>query len=77
MEVADTGIGIAEDDIEGALTPFTQVGGGVAEREEGTGLGLSLAKSLVELHGGTLELHSSMCAGTVVVINFPASCSVT
>lgn len=77
MEVADTGIGIAEEDIEGALTPFTQVGEGVAEREEGTGLGLPLAKSLVELHGGTLELHSSMGTGTVVMINFPASRSVT
>jgi PAS domain S-box-containing protein len=77
MEVADTGVGIADEDIEGALTPFTQVGEGVADREEGTGLGLPLAKSLVELHGGTLELHSAMGTGTVVMINFPASRSVT
>ena len=77
IEVADTGVGIAEETISGALTPFTQVGEDAAEREEGAGLGLPLAKSLVELHGGTLELRSSMGAGTVVMINFPASRSVT
>ncbi|NQU71554.1 MAG: PAS domain-containing protein [Rhodospirillales bacterium] len=76
LEVADTGVGIAAEDIPGALTPFTQVGEDVAEREEGTGLGLPLAKSLVELHGGTLELHSSKGTGTVVIINFPASRSI-
>ncbi|MCZ6773424.1 MAG: ATP-binding protein, partial [Proteobacteria bacterium] len=77
IEVADTGVGIAEEDIPGALTPFTQVGEDAPGRGEGTGLGLPLAKSLVELHGGSLDLHSSKGAGTVVAINFPASRSVT
>jgi PAS domain S-box-containing protein len=76
LEIADTGVGISEQDIPGALTPFTQVGEDIAKRDEGTGLGLPLAKSLVELHDGTLELHSSRGVGTVVMINMPASRSI-
>lgn len=76
VEVSDTGIGIAEEDIPKALTPFTQVGEDADRREEGTGLGLPLAKSLVELHDGTLDLRSGKGQGTTVVIEFPPTRSV-
>lgn len=70
--IADTGIGIAEDDQEKILKPFTQVDSSLARRYEGTGLGLPLTKSLVELHGGRFELDSEPNKGTTVRAVFPA-----
>jgi signal transduction histidine kinase len=69
--VADTGIGIEEDDQERILKPFTQADSSLARRYEGTGLGLPLTKSLVELHGGRLELESQPQMGTSVRAVFP------
>ncbi|MEI9888252.1 MAG: ATP-binding protein [Rhizomicrobium sp.] len=57
--VADTGIGMAQEKINAALEPFRQLDGTLARRFEGAGLGLSIAKSLVELHGGTLTIESA------------------
>ncbi len=72
FQVADTGIGIAPDDIARVLAPFGQVDGTLARRFEGTGLGLSLTKSLVELHGGSFDLQSAPGAGTTVMVRLPA-----
>jgi two-component system cell cycle sensor histidine kinase PleC len=58
--------------IEQALKPFGQVDSGLSRKFEGTGLGLPLAKSLVELHGGTLAIVSAQGAGTVVSVVLPA-----
>ena len=69
--VADTGIGIAEADIHKAMTPFGQVDGSLTRKYAGTGLGLPLAKRLVELHGGTLRLESEIDVGTKVTVRFP------
>ena len=69
--VGDTGIGMAAHDIEQALTPFKQIDNSVARKYEGAGLGLPLARNLVELHGGTLELTSELGRGTVVTCRFP------
>jgi signal transduction histidine kinase len=69
--IADTGIGIAEEDQERILKPFTQVDSSLARRYEGTGLGLPLTKSLVELHGGRLQLESMPNRGTTVRVFFP------
>ena len=55
IEIADTGIGMSEEEIKIALTPFGQVDGSRARWREGTGLGLPIAKSLIELHSGKLE----------------------
>jgi len=71
LRVADTGIGIAEDDIPKALSPFGQVNSRIANELKGTGLGLPLAKGLAELHGGSLELQSDAGIGTAVTIRFP------
>ena len=69
--VSDTGIGIAEGDVEKALSAFGQVDGDLNRRYEGTGLGLPLAKHLVEMHGGSLYLESGEGIGTTVTARFP------
>ena len=70
--VEDTGIGIAPDDIPKALEQFGQIDSSLARKSDGTGLGLPLTKSLVELHGGTLDLQSEVSVGTTVTVRFPA-----
>nr|CAX84010.1 Sensor protein [uncultured bacterium] len=69
--VADTGIGIAPEDIEAAMSTFGQVDSSFTRRYEGAGLGLPLSKKLVELHGGGLSLESQPGVGTTVTIRFP------
>ena len=71
VTVADTGIGMKAEDIAIALEPFRQIDGPLSRRFEGTGLGLPLARALVELHGGRLEIKSAPAAGTVVRIRLP------
>ncbi len=72
VAVADTGIGIAAEDIPRALERFGQVDSSLSRKYEGTGLGLPLSKRLMELHDGRLELESIVGAGTTVTILFPA-----
>ena len=72
FQIADTGIGIALQDIPKTLAPFHQVDGNLNRSYEGTGLGLPLAKSFIELHGGSLDLQSELGAGTTVTVRFPA-----
>ena len=72
FQVADTGIGIAPDDIPKVLAPFGQVDSTLARKYEGTGLGLPLTKSLVEMHGGSFDLQSEPGVGTTVTARFPA-----
>jgi signal transduction histidine kinase len=71
ISVIDTGIGIAADDIPVILMPFGQADSSLARKYEGTGLGLPLTKSLIEMHGGALELESVLGTGTTVTVNFP------
>jgi signal transduction histidine kinase/HAMP domain-containing protein len=73
VEVADTGIGMSPEDIAVALTPFAQVDSRLARKYEGIGLGLPLAKSLVELHGGRLEIGSTPGNGTKVRVFLPTA----
>jgi PAS domain S-box-containing protein len=75
--VADTGIGMAREKIDAALEPFRQLDGSLARRFEGAGLGLSIAKSLAELHGGTLTIASSVGMGTTVTVALPAARTTT
>jgi PAS domain S-box-containing protein len=70
--VSDTGIGMTDENIEIALTPFGQAEAqAFTRRFEGTGLGLPLAKQLIELHGGTLTIESKPSKGTTVAVNLP------
>ncbi len=73
IDVEDTGIGIAPDDLDEALRPFGQIDSRLARKYEGTGLGLPLSKALVELHGGKLELVSAPGKGTTATVWLPAS----
>ncbi|MBL6948657.1 MAG: PAS-domain containing protein [Rhodospirillales bacterium] len=77
ISVADTGIGIKQENIAIVLEPFGQVADIYSRPFEGTGLGLPLAKSLLELHGGTLHIASQLGEGTTVTATFPADRTVT
>ena len=70
--IRDTGVGMSADEILVALTPFGQVDGSRARWREGTGLGLPIAKALVELHGGRLEIRSAKGTGTEVAVILPS-----
>ena len=70
--VTDTGIGMSETDIELALKPFEQVDSAFNRKYEGTGLGLPIVKSLIELHGGDLQMRSQPGVGTSATLRFPA-----
>jgi signal transduction histidine kinase len=72
LSVTDTGIGIAEEDIAKVLRPFRQVESTLTGRHEGTGLGLPLARSFLEVQGGGLEIDSQVGAGTTVTLRLPA-----
>ena len=72
FEVSDTGIGMAEEDLTRVMEPFTQVDGSLSRKYEGTGLGLPITRSFMELHGGKLELKSRLGVGTTATMIFPA-----
>jgi signal transduction histidine kinase len=71
--VRDTGIGMSADDIARVGEPFLQVDGRLSRKFEGTGLGLVIAKRLVEMHGGALCIESVVGTGTTMTIRLPAS----
>ena len=71
LQVIDTGMGVALDDIPRILKPFNQVESDLSRKHQGTGLGLSLCKNLIELHGGYLDFQSEVGAGTTVTVRFP------
>jgi signal transduction histidine kinase len=72
LVIADTGIGMSEEEIAIALEPFRQVENTLTKKFEGTGLGLPIARRLVELHGGRLEIASARNVGTVMRVHLPA-----
>lgn len=72
IEVTDTGIGIAKDQMELAMAPFGQIDSKLSRKFEGTGLGLPLTKRLVELHGGILTIDSVVAEGTTVSVSLPS-----
>ena len=72
VAIADTGIGIPADKLELVMQPFGQADNSLQRRHDGTGLGLPLARVLVELHGGRLELDSIEGQGTTVTVRLPS-----
>ena len=71
MSVKDTGPGIPEEEIPVVLASFGQGSNSIKSAEQGAGLGLPIAKSLVDLHGGTFQLKSKLRIGTEVIVTFP------
>jgi two-component system cell cycle sensor histidine kinase PleC len=72
IRVQDTGIGMTPEELRIALTPFGQVDGGRTRWREGTGLGLPIAKALVELHGGEMIIESAKDSGTTITCRLPS-----
>jgi signal transduction histidine kinase len=74
VDISDEGVGIPKNKIKQAMEPFGQVSDRPenARDQQGTGLGLPLAKAMVELHDGQLKLESEVGKGTTVFITFPA-----
>jgi len=73
MRVRDTGIGMAEAEIEQALKPFKQINALKRPRGDGTGLGLPLTKAMVEANRARFAIHSAPGEGTLVEITFPST----
>jgi signal transduction histidine kinase len=71
VAVADTGLGMTPGEIKIALTPFGQIQSAQSRKHAGTGLGLPLAKAMMELHGGALRVVSAPGQGTTVSLLFP------
>jgi PAS domain S-box-containing protein len=71
VRVTDSGIGMDAKDIPKALEPFGQIDSSLTRQHCGTGLGLPLVKSMIELHGGALSIESRKAAGTTVILKFP------
>ena len=76
ISITDTGIGMTAEQIPHALEAFRQIDSKISRKYEGTGLGLPLAKHLVELHGGSLTIESRVNFGTTVRVALPPERSV-
>jgi signal transduction histidine kinase len=71
ISIKDTGIGIPPEHLERVLSPFEQVADHLTKESEGTGLGLPIARALIQLHGGDLTLSSDVGIGTTVALRLP------
>jgi signal transduction histidine kinase len=71
ISIKDTGIGIPAEHLERVLNPFEQVAHHLTKENEGTGLGLPIARALIELHGGDLTLRSDLGIGTTAALRLP------
>lgn len=71
IRVQDTGIGIAAENLDVVLEPFRQIEDPLSREHEGAGLGLPLARALIQLHGGELRIESQPSAGTTVTLVLP------
>lgn len=71
ISVKDTGIGIPENMLQKIFDTFTQVDGSLRRHAEGSGIGLSLVKSLVEMHGGEVNVKSELGSGSEFIIKLP------
>ena len=72
IAISDTGIGIRPEDLSRLGQPFQQVDASFTRQHGGAGLGLSISRKLMELHGGTLTIESELGVGTTVTVHFPA-----
>jgi two-component system cell cycle sensor histidine kinase PleC len=72
IAISDTGIGIPKDALKKLGRPFEQVESQLTKTHHGSGLGLAIAKSLTELHGGSMQIRSRVGQGTLVLVRLPA-----
>ncbi|MEO5862827.1 MAG: HAMP domain-containing sensor histidine kinase, partial [Burkholderiales bacterium] len=77
VSVTDTGVGIAQDDHEAVFEAFRQAGGDHISKREGTGLGLTLVKQFVEMHGGRIWLESAPARGSTFTFTLESQASQT
>ena len=73
VSVTDTGMGIAKEDQEAIFEEFRQASGNYAQKREGTGLGLSLTRKFVEMHGGKIWVESELGKGSTFTFTLPIS----
>lgn len=71
VSVQDTGVGIKPENIHKILLPFEQIDNSETGKHQGTGLGLPLTKSLIEMHDGRLKIDSVFGQGTTISLVFP------
>ena len=71
LMIADTGIGIAPQSLARLGRPFEQVESQLTKTYHGSGLGLAIARSLTNLHGGSMRLRSKLGTGTIVCVSLP------
>jgi two-component system cell cycle sensor histidine kinase PleC len=71
IAIADNGIGIPKEALRKLGRPFEQVESQLTKKHQGSGLGLAIAKSLTEMHGGTMRIRSKLGKGTMVVVRLP------
>ncbi|MEK6530216.1 MAG: ATP-binding protein, partial [candidate division NC10 bacterium] len=71
ISISDTGIGIAPEDQEAIFEEFRQVGSDYSRKREGTGLGLTLTRKFVEMHGGTIWVKSEVGKGSTFTFTLP------
>ena len=74
LRVSDTGIGIAKEDQEKIFRRFYRTTAARAQGESGAGLGLAIARSIVEAHGGRMQVESAMGQGSIFTVFLPLSC---
>ncbi|HEV3185956.1 MAG TPA: HAMP domain-containing sensor histidine kinase, partial [Xanthobacteraceae bacterium] len=72
LAIEDTGIGIPREALKNLGRPFEQVESQLTKKHKGSGLGLAIAKSLTDLHGGTMRIRSTQGVGTIVLVRLPA-----
>lgn len=73
IHFSDTGIGIAQEDLERVQQPFAQIADALTRKHEGTGLGLAIVKSIIAMHGGDFRLESTVGEGTTAIVTIPPS----
>jgi signal transduction histidine kinase len=73
VSVHDTGIGIRQEDIPTIFEQFRQVDGSLTRKAGGTGLGIPISRSLVELHGGEMWVESELGTGSTFLFTIPVS----
>ncbi len=74
ITVEDTGVGIGAEDLPRVGEPFFQARSSYDRRHDGTGLGVSIVKGLLDLHGGWMEIESRLGEGTRVIVHLPFDC---